>query len=170
MRSERWLAADVNGAEPRDWPRTHRQRQAREVALVIDLDVLLADLGAGEARLSEPLGQREPAGDHVRRDNRIARLHGEGIAQFGCLHSGSIEPRQVDRGKAVLRPGVSGQDYAERLAGFLRPRLHLRIIIALAAQQLREEVGVGSGATADLRGIGRVLALGFEGRLLAEVA
>src|SRR5437879_9965971 len=63
-----------------------------------------------------------------------------------------------------------GEHDAERIVHFLRPRLDGRIIIALGAQQLGQEVGVCARAAADLRGIGRILAFGFKRRLPAEIA
>ena len=42
----------------------------------------------------------------------------------------------------------------------------VRIIIALAAQQFREQIRVGARAAVDLRGIGRLLAVGLERGLL----
>src|SRR5436309_832777 len=68
MRAERRTAADAQGAEARDRPRVHRQREARQVRLMVDLDVLIADLGLGEALLTERPGQRRrpPTGPRLR--------------------------------------------------------------------------------------------------------
>ena len=139
------------------------------MGLVIDLDVLLADLRPGEALLAEQPGQLEAAGDHVLGDHRVAGLHRERVAQP------SRRPRRQLRGpgsstdaKRYCVPGIGGEDHAQLRALRLGARLDHRIIIALASKQLGEQVGVSARAAADLRGIGRVLAIGLERGLLPE--
>src|SRR2546423_1473957 len=75
---------------------------------------------------------------------------------------------QLYRREAILLTRVGGQYDLQSAARTLGARLDQRIIIALAAQQLREKVGVGARPAADLRGIGRILAVGLERGLLAE--
>src|SRR4030095_1545513 len=45
--------ADRDRAERRERPRPHRQHQRRRVGFVVDLDLLVADLGEREAFLAE---------------------------------------------------------------------------------------------------------------------
>ena len=142
--------------------------QRREVRLVIDLDLLLAELRLGEALLAERGRQRPSGGDHVLRDDRVAGLDGEGVAELRRIRPGGVEPRQLDRSEAVLDSGIDRQDDPQRIAAPLGPRVDRCVIIALAAQQFGEKVGVGARAAADLRRIGGILALGFERRLLAK--
>src|SRR4029079_2109410 len=75
---------------------------------------------------------------------------------------------KLHRSEAVLRAGLGGEDDVELAARAFGARLDHRVIIALAAQQLGEQVGVRERATLDLRRIGRILAVGLERRLLAE--
>ena len=86
-------------------PGIDRQRQRREMGLVIDLDVLVADPGAGEPFLAEQPGQLDPARDHVLGDHRVAGLHGERVAE--ALR----RPRPPLRGRAArpTRSDIAGQ-------------------------------------------------------------
>ncbi len=77
---------------------------------MIDLDLLLAELRLGETLLAERGRQRLSAGDHVLRDDRIAGLNGEGVAQLGRIRPRGVEPRQLDRSEAVLDSGIDRQD------------------------------------------------------------
>src|SRR5205814_6238394 len=146
MRAEQWPTADANDAEPRARSMIHRQDQRREMGLVVDLDVLLAKLCAGEAFLAKCLGERETAGDYAGGDHGVNGLDREGVAQLCRVRSCRGESRQVDGGEAILWAWVCREDDAQRLAGLLGPRLDRGVIIALAAQQLRQEIGVGAGA------------------------
>ena len=96
-------------------------------------------------------------------------MNPEAVAQPRRVRTGRLKTRQLDGREAILLARIGGQDDAQLVAGFLGPRLYIRIIIALRAQQLLEQVGVGAGAAPDLRRIGGVLALGLERGLLAEM-
>ena len=139
------------------------------MGLVVDLDVLLADFCLGEALLAERAGERDPAGDDVLGDDRVAAADPEGRAQLGLvLLAGRLEPGKLDRGEAILLARIGGENDAQHAIGALGARLDHRVIITLAAQELREQVGVGAGAAPDLRRVGGILAVRLQRRLLAE--
>ena len=166
--AERRLAGDADRAEVRDRPRIYWQDQAGKPGLVIDLDLLLADLRLGEAALPKRTCQGIPCGNHVCGDHRIARLHAEGVPQLRRFRTRSRQPRQIDSHETILLTRIGGEHHAKTAVHAFGPRLDRCVIIALAAQELDKKIGVGAGSTADLRGVGRVLAVSIESRLPAE--
>ena len=52
------------------------------MGLVIDFDVLRADPGTGESRLSQSSGKRGSAGDHILGDHRVPGVDPESRAKF----------------------------------------------------------------------------------------
>jgi len=121
-----------------------------------------------ETLFAKRRGQCLPRGNYVLRHHGIARLHGKSLAKFPGVRSGGVQARQVDRRKTVLLAGVDRQDDPQLIAAALGARVDRGVVIALAAQQLGEEVGVRARAAADLGRVGAVLVFGFERRLLPE--
>ena len=167
-RDRKWrLAGDADLPEPRHRAGRDRQDEPRRLRLMVDDDVLLADLGGGEAPLAKRHLERDAGLDHLLRDDRIAGLDRERLAQSRSLvPSRLVEPRQLDAFEAVERPGDRRQLDEQFLAGGIDARLDRRVIIALAAQQLGQQLGVGAGAAVDLRGVGGLA----RGRLPAPTA
>ena len=95
-RVERRLAADPDQRRTGRPARAYRQDQGREMGLVIDDDVLLADFRRGEALLPERAVERDAGGDDLLGDDRVAFLDREGVAEL--LESS---------GPAASRPGSS---------------------------------------------------------------
>ena len=168
-RAEGGAAADVDRAEARDRPGLHRQRQRREMGLVIDLDFLFAELRLGKSlpRRALVVSASPPAITSAAMTGSpdCTANMSRSLAASG---TGRLEPRQLDRGEAILLPGIGGKDDPQGVAGLFGLRLDGGIIIALRAQQFGEQVGVGARAAADLGGVGGMLALRLERRLLAE--
>ena len=108
-RAEGRLAADMDRAKTSDRTRRHWQRQGRKVGLVIDLDVLLADLGFGKALLAERGGEGHASCDHVFRNDRVTGLDGKCIAKLRRILACSLEAGQFDRGKAILSAGLGAE-------------------------------------------------------------
>src|SRR5258708_16564316 len=131
------------------------------MSLVVDLDVLLANFRTGESFLAKRLAEREAAGDHVGSDHRVAGLYGKGVAQFHRVRSGRGESWKLDGREAILGAWVCREDHAQHRVVLLGSRLDRGVIITLAAQPLRPEVRVGTGAAAGLRRTRRILALGL---------
>src|SRR5690348_693977 len=136
--------------------------------LVIDLDVLLANLRLGVTLLTERRREREAGSDHVLCDYRVAGLYREDVAELRRFGSGGLKTGQLDRRELVLLPGIGRQHHLERVGGPLRAGVDHRIIITLAPKQLDEEVRVRARPPGDLSGIGRMFSFRFEGRLLPE--
>jgi hypothetical protein len=145
------------------------QRQRRKMGLVVELDVLFADLCSGKTLFAERAGQGRTAGNDISRDDRIARLHVEGVAQPRRLRAGRLKSGETDRCETILRAGIGGQDYTEGITRFVRPGLDDGIVIALAAEQFCKKVGIGACPAADLCCVGGILVIGLERRLLAEL-
>ena len=167
-RTEGWPTGHVDRAEMRDRAGIHGQYQSRQMSLVIDLDVLLADFRAGKAFLAEQPGQFEAAGDHVLGNHRVASLHHECVAEPLGILAGRLEARQLDRRKAVLGAGLGSQDHAQLRPLRLGPRHHHCIVIALAPKQFGQQLGIRARTPSDLRRIGRVLTIGLKRGLLPE--
>ena len=64
---------------------------------------------------------------------------------------------------------IGRQDDSKLASDVFRPRLDSRVVIALRAQQFGKQVGIRTSATANLRGVGRILVLGLECRLLPKL-
>ena len=81
-------------------------------------------------------------------------------------------PGQTHLGEAVDRPGLDAERDREGAApGARRPRcVTSRVVIAVGAQQLAQQLGVGPRAAVDLRGIGRLAAILLERRKLRGTA
>src|SRR6478672_5407100 len=140
-RAERRAAADPDRSEAGDGPGSDGLRQRCEMGLVVDLDVLLAELRTGIALLAKRGRQGNASGDDVGSDDRIARLDRERVAQSGSRSRTSrIEPRQLDRSKSILLSRIGSEDDAQCRPVLLRPRLDGGVIIALCPQQLREQI------------------------------
>ncbi len=167
-RAERRPAGDPDRPEAGNRSGLHRQGQGREMRLVVDLDHLLAKRRIGEPQFTKRGTQRELAGDDLLRDHRVPRPDGEAVAQLRGLGPGRLEAGQRHRCEAILRTRLGLEDHVQHFARLLRPGLDDGVIIALAAQQFGEEVGIRARAAVDLRRVGRVLAIGLERRLLAE--
>ena len=116
VRAERRSAADADGSEPRYRARVHRQDEGREVRLVIDLDVLLAELGLGKTLLPERSGERGAGGNHILCDDRVAGLDGERLAQLRCVRARRLEPGSSTDAKRYCAPGS-----AERMTRSVSP-------------------------------------------------
>ena len=101
-------------------------------------------------------------------NDRIAGLDRKRIAQLRRFGAGGVEARKLDRGEAILLARHRLEHHAQRVAGGFGARLDVGVIIALAAQQFLEQVGVGARASRDLRRVRRALAVGLERRLGAE--
>ena len=166
--AERRLPADPDLAELRDWARSDRQNQRRQLGLVIDDYLLLADRRRGEAFLSQRLVERDPGGNDFLGDDRVAFAHGEAVTQRLIILARRLESRELDRSEAVLGSRIDLEQHFELGARAFDPRLDGGVIIAVAAQDLPEQLGVGARAAADLGGVGGLLAALFQRRLLAE--
>ena len=130
-RAERRATAHSDRAEAGDRAGVHRQAQRREVGLVIDFDVLFAELRFGIALLTERRGEREAGGDYICRDHRVAGLDGKRVPKPRRIGSGGVKAGKIDRREAILGAGVDGEDDAEANAGLLGARLDGSVIIAL---------------------------------------
>ena len=91
--------------------------------------------------------------------DRVAGLYRERGAQLRRVLASPLESGQLDRCEAVLRSRIGGEHDLQPAGDALRARLDHRVIITLAAQQLGEQICVGARAAADLRRIGRGLAI-----------
>ena len=70
-------------------------------------------LAPGEPFLAEQPGEFDPARDHVLSDDRVAGLHGEGVAEALGVLSRRFEAGQRDRREAILRARLGGEDHAQ---------------------------------------------------------
>ena len=126
--AERRLAADADRAEVRDRPRIDWQDQAGKPGLVIDLDLLLADLRLGEALSPKRTCQGIPRGNHVCGDHRIARLHAEGVPKLRRFRTRCRQPRQLDRVRNDIadpdRRRAPREDRRPRVRSAARPLHH----------------------------------------------
>jgi hypothetical protein len=111
----------------------------------------------------QPRGAR---GDRIGVD-RVLRLHPERPAQrlrLGTRRGDAAERHVL---QPVERAGLGGE-HDERLGTGLDPRRHARVVIAFAAQQRLEKVGVLARAAIELRGIGGGAVVGVERRQFLE--
>ena len=137
-------------------------------APVVDLDLLFANTCLGEPLFAERGLEREPAGDDVLRDYRIAGIDPKGVAELRRVGTRPLQPGELDRCEPILLARRRFEHDLQHVAGRLGARLNVGVIITLAAQQFLEQIGVSAGTASNLRGIGRLLAVGFERGLLAE--
>ena len=140
------------------------------MGVVIDHHVGIADLGEGIAAPAELGAERRFGAFDAGRIDRVAGVDREGLAQGRRIRpGGGVEAGQGDVAEPVKRPRRRVQRHREA-AG--RRRIdrggHQRVIIAVGAQQLGEQIGVGAGAAIDLRGIGGVVMIFLERRKRAE--
>jgi hypothetical protein len=142
-----------------------RHHQAGGAGLVVDEDFGLADLGKGVSAAAELAAQRSLRGGHPRRIDRILLGDGERLAQRRGVCAGCfLKAGQADFGKAVDRARLDVQGYRESVvADSVDLGGHQRIIIAIGAEQLGKQLGIGAGAAVDLGGIGRIVAIFLEG-------
>ena len=86
-------------------PGVNRQREGRKVGLMVDLDVLLADLRLGEPLLAERRASAPaPGRDHVHGDHGIAGLHPRiYLRSFAASATGRLSPGKLDGGEVILR-------------------------------------------------------------------
>ena len=103
---------------------------------VIDLDILFANLCFGEALAAERELERGATFDHVRRNDRIACLDSERLPQAIGFRAGAFDSGKLDGCKAILLARSSLEHDLDDLAGEFGPGLDIRIVIALATQQL----------------------------------
>ena len=144
-------------------PGLDRQRQRRELGLVIDDDVLLADLGrARSPSCPSALLERDAGGDDVLGDDRVAVLDREG--RRAASHNPRPPPRaraSSTDGEAILRARLGLEHDLEAASPdpSIRGCDH-RVIIAAGCAA----ISASSSASArerrlDLRGIGGRLAV-----------
>ena len=100
-RAERRPAADPDGSELGERAGLDRKYQLGAASLVVDQDLLLADLGQREPLLAERDLQRDVGGDHVLGDDRIAGLDRERLAQPGRLRSRESRPGSSTTGTGM---------------------------------------------------------------------
>ena len=168
--AERRRTADADAAEALHRTGRDGQRQNGGMRLMIDDDVLRADLGQREAARAQSDAKRDTGSDDFVGGHRIPRLDGEAVAQRRRVLPGSLEAGKRDGGEAILLAGLRGQADDQCVAGSLDRRFDRGVIIATRAEQFAQQRGVGARAAVDLRGVGGAFAVGFERRGGAEFA
>ena len=168
LRREWRVAADRDLAEPSDRAWLDRQHQAGGAGFVIDLDLLLADLGECEPFFTEGDLEVGSGPDDVLGNDRIAGPNREGFAQVGGLLAGGVEAGEFDRLERVLAARFGGEDDLQSAGGRLDLGFDGRIEIAAGAQQLGEQLGIRAGAAVDLRRVDGLAAPFAERRLSVE--
>ncbi len=88
--------------------------------------------------------------------------------KLGRFRAGRLETRQLDRLELILGARRRFEHDDQGVRRSVDARLDHRVIIALAAQQFGQQLGVGARPPVDLRGVGRVLAPLAKRRLLVE--
>ncbi len=131
---------------------------------MIDDHVGLADLGEGIAAPSQLDSERGLRLLHPGRVDRILGADRERVPKRRSVRPRRrLQPRQPHLGEAVERPRLDAQCHQEGGGALGVDRGgDAAVIIAVGAQQLAEQFGVGPGATVDLRRIGRIAAIFLE--------
>ncbi len=153
---ERRPARDPDLPETRDRPGRDRQDKAGGVGLVVDVDLLLAQLRQRETLLAKRDLQRRARGDDVLRDDRVAGLDRKSLAKLACLFARGIQARKLDRLENILTARFGGERDEQRALARLDARLDHRIVIAARTEQLGEKLGVGARTAIDLGGVDRL--------------
>ena len=88
---------------------------------MVDLDLLLADLGRREAFFPKRELKRGAGVDHVLCDDRVAGLYGESLTQVRGLLARCLEAGKLHRLEAVLPARIGFEDDLQIACGGLDP-------------------------------------------------